>query len=173
MDYFEKKLEEQGSEKLPEWVNKSNKSYDAYKALHRLKSLRLEFIRTHNNKTDFKTPSRSHQIRAAQVARDACMSKVTLTSTSSYSSKFKKELEKVNAFLAEKKAQHFKELDKKKNEIQSMKSLRKTQKMRATDDEKALIERQVTKALDYLNSDIKEILLLPSYRENKILKIQK
>ena len=54
-----------------------------------------------------------------------------------------------------------------------MKSLRKTQKMRATDDEKALIERQVTKALDYLNSDIKEILLLPSYRENKILKIQK
>ena len=28
MDYFEKKLEEQGSEKLPEWVNKSNKSYE-------------------------------------------------------------------------------------------------------------------------------------------------
>lgn len=173
MDYFEQKLKEQELEKLPDWVNKSNKSYGAYHALHRLKSERLEYIRTHKKKTDFKTASRSHEIRAAQVAREVDMSNVTLTSSSAYSSKFNKELELVNKFLAEKKAQRIKEIEQKRKDAQNEKDLRQTLKTRAPEAEKALVEQQVTKALDYLNNDIKKILLLPTNRENNVLKLIK
>lgn len=173
MDYFEQKLTEQESEKLPDWVSKKNKSYDAYHALLRLKSKRLEFIRTHGRKTDFKTASKSHEIRAAQVAREVDMSKVTLTSSSSYSSKFNEELERVNEFLAKKKEQRFKEIERKRQEVERTRNLRKTIRTQVSEAELALVEQQVTKAIEYLNNDVKRILLLPTYGENKITKIHK
>ena len=173
MDYFEQKLTEQGSEKLPDWVSTKNKTYDAYHALLRLKSKRLEFIRTHDKKTDFKTASESYQIRGAQVAREADMSKVTLTSSSKYSEKFNAELDRVNEFLLNKKEQHFENLDNKKTEARLEKALSKNKKTLTTEAELALVEKQVTKAIEYLNDDVKRTLLLPTYGEKKPLKLHK
>jgi hypothetical protein len=162
MDYFEDKAESaQEPEVLPDWVDKSNKSYDAYVVLHEIKGERLDYIRNHKNKSHYKSKFSTFQINGSQVAKRADMSKVTLTSSSSYSAGFNNELDEVNYFL---------ELAKKekltKDTIASLRrELRKA--------EKAHVQEQVTASLDHLSDEIKKILLLPANDKAKIVKFRK
>jgi hypothetical protein len=162
MDYFEDKAESaQEPEVLPDWVNKSTKSYDAYLALHEIKADRLDYIRGHINKSAYKSKFRSFQINGSQVADRASMSKVTLTSSASYSGGFNDELDDVNDFLELAKEARLKKDTPKETKTgkkpDTIASLRRELKQA----EKANVREQVTASLDHLNDEIKKILLLP------------
>lgn len=174
MDYFEDKAESaQESEVLPDWVDKSNKSYDAYVVLHEIKGERLDYIRNHKNKSHYKSKFSTFQINGSQVAKRADMSKVTLTSSSSYSAGFNNELDEVNHFLELAKKEKLTkgapketETGKKPDTIASLRrELRKA--------EKAHVQEQVTASLDHLSDEIKKILLLPANDKAKIVKFPK
>lgn len=174
MDYFEDKAKSaQEPELLPDWVDKSNKSYDAYVALHEIKGERLDYIRSHKNKSDYKGKFSSYQINGSQVADRAGMSKVTLTSTSSYSSGFNDDLDEVNDFLeVAKEARLIKDVLKRTEtgkKPDTFASLRKELKQA----EKANVQEQVTASLDHLSDEIKKILLLPANDKAKIVKFPK
>jgi hypothetical protein len=173
MDYFEDKAESaQEPEILPDWVDKSNKSYNAYVALHEIKSERLDYIRSHKNKSHYKSKFSTYQINGSQVAKKAEMSKVTLTS-SSYSGGFNDELVEVNVFLGLAKENKLTKDAPKETETgkkpDTLASLRRELKQA----EKANVQEQVTASLDHLSDEIKKILLLPANDKAKIVKFPK
>src|SRR5690554_6176163 len=104
MDYFDDLISpREERERLPDWVSKNNKSYEAYVAMHELKAERMEYILTHRNRSDYKVKFRSYQISGSQVALKVGISKVTLISTSAYSGGFKDALTEINRELMDAK----------------------------------------------------------------------
>ena len=53
--------------KYPDWVSTSNASKDAFDAINEIFPLKADFIKVHNNKSDFKT-KKHYQIQRSEIA---------------------------------------------------------------------------------------------------------
>ncbi len=100
MDYFERKVKKGASkEKPPSWVDKKNKSYQAWLKTEELKADRLLYIKNNTKQSAFRKKG-SYQITGAEVARSVGMDNSTLLNTSAYSTGYREYLNKINEDLS-------------------------------------------------------------------------
>lgn len=175
MDYFEE-LVTNGKKDIadihPDWVDKNNASYSAWKATELLKGERLTYIKSHGKISHYKTKNK-FQITGSEVARKINIAKTTLLATSKYSEEFKKYLVNTNADLAESMAARIKQTTSSKSRgpiarnkdelVDEVRNLQ--QKLKNLEKENAVA--QAEHVLSMLHSDIKDLLCIRPTTQNK------
>ncbi|MBO7928087.1 hypothetical protein J5X91_17780 [Pseudoalteromonas sp. K222D] len=174
MNYFKEMAEEAEQKKiveeLPCWVNKNNASFVAFNETERLRTERLMFINKHTKTINFRS-KKSYQISGREVARAVGIAASTLLTTSTYSVKYSKYLERINTELEEKKTQRIAKTTKSKsrgpiarNKDELVEEVKRLDAKLKTLETKNVIE-QVEQAINMLHPEIANILILNQTRK--------
>ncbi len=115
MGYLKKRVEavkQANAEDLeqPKWVSEKNGSAEAWRCAERLKKEKKLFIQRHKSPTNYLV-KKHYQIKGAEVARAAGISRTVLMNTSTYSGPFRKYLDGVNAELRDAKNAQIKQAE--------------------------------------------------------------
>lgn len=167
MEYFEDLLKNESElpEKLPDWVNRLNASYPAWKLVKRIKAERLSYISKHLKPSDYRV-KKAYQISGSEIAKEIGISKVTLLSTSTYSNAFKGYLTDVNAELAKAKEMRIAKtrISKSRGPIAKNKDELVEETKHLKEEISVLEQRnaveQIEKIIDSLQPDIDDLLFV-------------
>jgi hypothetical protein len=163
IDYFDEK-QNSDEERLPSWVNSSNKSIVAFRTIEKLIDEKVDYINRHRRKKDFKA-AKHYTIKVREIARESGLPYTTVGS-STYIDGLNKYLEKiVNKALILKKNERIKFIDglpKSRGKYDSSKDelineAQSTEK-KIANLEKKNAEDQIAVVIKLLNPEIKKML---------------